>query len=297
MYSENLCSVCGSKSNKIASAVIAPFIGKYAKITNSTNINLVECSACGLIFFDKRFSKKELAKVYSGYRGKKYYEARHNEEPWYTKSINDSIGSNEKEILFRKNMIKKTFIDGGIKIPLPNLLDYGGDKGQFIPEGLAGKKYVYEISDVETVNGVTGIRKLDKKFHSFFKAVLVCNVFEHVNNVRSELESILKYLRKDSYIYIEVPNEKFRLAKRIMRSSFYKNYLLILCKNSFVFKCFDFLSVVFRIIFNIQLPFGLIKMHEHINIFTESSLEKLAQINKPRMQKVRRIEKAHYRYY
>jgi len=36
-------------------------------------------------------------------------------------------------------------------------LDYGGDKGQFIPESIGKQKFVYELSDAAPVDGVARI--------------------------------------------------------------------------------------------------------------------------------------------
>ena len=44
---------------------------------------------------------------------------------------------------------------------LRNIVDYGGDEGQFFPPGYPGPKYVIDVSGKDLVDGVQAVSSLD----------------------------------------------------------------------------------------------------------------------------------------
>src|ERR1700744_724955 len=84
-------------------------------------------------FFDTRLSGAEIQKLYADYRGDAYFEARHRHEFWYTRKVNDGIGSDDVKIAARKRSLAE--ILGDRARSFATVLDYGGDRGQVIADG------------------------------------------------------------------------------------------------------------------------------------------------------------------
>ena len=230
------CPICGGGYSELAFSVIAPFISIRTGIPMTTSISLVECNVCKLVFFNKRYLASEAQEIYRDYRSESYYIDRNRVEPWYTMKTNFAIGSDPKEIVERKDRIKSFFCNAGIKLPLKNVLDYGGDMGQFIPDDLAINKYLFEISDLKTVDGV---KKVKKPKENTYQSILLCHILEHVDDIDKEVKAVTKYLSKGGYIYIEVPSEQFYLNRMVMRTSLYGIYLKLLLKIPFAFMFVD----------------------------------------------------------
>jgi hypothetical protein len=80
------------------------------------------------------------------------------------------------------------------------LVDYGGDKGQYIPNLGQKKSYVLEVSEndalpgIDRISNLTEIQKPD--------LVILSHVLEHVSNPKAMLEELLK---QSTVLYIEVP--------------------------------------------------------------------------------------------
>jgi 2-polyprenyl-3-methyl-5-hydroxy-6-metoxy-1,4-benzoquinol methylase len=99
------------------------------------------------------------------------------------------------------------------------------------------KKYVYDISGAHTEQGIVGFRhSLDLDNSGIVWDMILCNqVMEHLSDVRDYFSNLVSYMSDNTYLYIEVPNERSVL-------------------NSYT-----------------------VKIHEHINMFSEKSFYKLAE--------------------
>jgi hypothetical protein len=213
--------------------------------------------------------------LYSAYRGEEYFRQRHNVEPWYSHRVNHGIASDPNEIQAR-NFATEAFLGPHINgREVKAVLDYGGDKGQFIPHTVGKEKFVFELSTAQPVDGVTRIESEAELDGHRFDLILLLGVLEHC----SEPLAVLQKLRAltqgpDSHIMIGIPYEWYSL-KSVGTGGFYSWYLDMLLRSSPLMKAVDFYSTVVRVHFDRIPPLGILKCHEHLNFFNEQSMKEL----------------------
>lgn len=265
-YRAESCPCCRGTSWVTYPAIIAPFVAEYALDERPRRTRLVECRGCAFRFFEDRLTDEEVARLYASYRGERYFEVRHRHEPWYTRRANDSTGDGPA----RRSTIER-FVRGSVE-RVGDLLDFGGDRGQFIPEGIADRRFVYEISGVEPVAGVELIATNAALEDRRFDLVLLCHVLEHASEPRALLERIRRLLRSDeSLLYVEVPFERPAL-RWLGRGAWFERWLDGVRRVRFLLTAVDFYSTAFRHKLEVVPPLGFVKLHEHINFFGEDSL-------------------------
>jgi hypothetical protein len=269
MYLIDSCPCCASKELCRWPAIVSPFIANYACGTRPDSANLCECRSCSFRFFDTRLTSAEVEKLYSGYRGEAYFKARHHYEFWYSREVNDGIGSDPAEIQSRKKNLAKLL--GNRAQAFTTVLDYGGDRGQFIPDGIGAERFVYEISDVEPIEGVTRLSSVEGKQFDF---VMLAHVLEHCSEPREVLRGLKALGHGNTIFYFEVPYERPSL-KSAGSGAGQRRYLNALVRMEPLLQAVDLYSTIFRIKFDRIPPLGLQKCSEHLNFFNESSLEAL----------------------
>lgn len=272
-YPASACPSCESTSWTAYPAVVAPFVAEYALGAHgpAPATRLIECRDCGLRFFEDRYTDSEIAKLYDDYRGERYFEARHRHEPWYTRGANSDIGDDPERRSVIERFVKRKVAHVG------DLLDYGGDRGQYIPQGLADRSFVYEISGVEPVAGITAIATEKELEGRTFDLVLLCHVLEHASSPRALLERLARLLRdQEGLLYVEVPFERPKLDL-LGRRAGYAGWLNALRRMGPALKAVDFVSTAFRLKLGFVPPLGLVKLHEHINFFDERSLRAMLE--------------------
>jgi Methyltransferase domain len=269
MYVIDRCPCCSSTEFLQWPAIVSPFIARYACGASPGPANLCECQACTFRFFDTRLSSEEVAKLYGGYRGDEYFKARHNSELWYSRKVNDSIGGDPAEIISRKRGLERRL--GAKAQTFVTVLDYGGDRGQFIPNSLGRERFVFEISDVEPVEGVTRLSSVEGRQFDF---VMVAHVLEHCSEPGEFLRSLKPLGHKDTIFYIEVPYERPSL-KSAGTGEKQRRYLNALLRMEPLLQLVDLYSTICRIKLDKIPPLGLQKCSEHLNFFNQSSLKAL----------------------
>lgn len=203
------CPVCMSLNLDKNQAYIAPFIAH--KIMDyplgeppfmSMATNSIFCNECGFVGSQLRFEEDELAEIYRDYRGISYAEERNKFEPGYL-SINDKLGNSTEEIESRSLNLHKFIAQTiGTEWKPHDLVDYGGDRGQFIPALYNGAiKLVYDISGARPVDGVDYTL-----FEDNYDFIMCCHVLEHVGDIKEIVRSIYRHTNK--YAYFEVPLER-----------------------------------------------------------------------------------------
>jgi hypothetical protein len=273
MYQIDACPCCESKELQRWPAIVSPFIATYACGSKPQPCGLCECRSCTFRFFDSRMTDEEIARLYAGYRGDEYYKARHAYEPWYTHAANDGIGGDTHEIASRKQNL--TAVLGDHAKSITTVLDYGGDRGQMIPDTLGRERFVYEISDAPTVDGVQRITQVDGRKFDF---VMLAHVLEHCSEPKDMLNTLKPLLHERSLLYLEVPFERPTMGLA-GAGSLQRNYLDMLLGMGPLLKIVDFYSTVARVKFNTIPPLGLQKCSEHLNFFTPASLKALLERN------------------
>lgn len=271
MYIAKSCPCCGSESHKTFRSIAAPFIVNYVLGGRDIKVNLLDCDVCHFRWFDQRFEPTDMARLYEGYRGAEYAKIRHNYEPWYSKDVNDAIGGSE-EIRDRAETMTG-FLRGGADVSdVDAVLDYGGDRGQFIPPGLGRRHYVYEVSGVDAVQGVGVVGSEKELIPGGYDLVMLCHVLEHLPDPSGQLELIRPLLSRDKgLLYVEVPHERYDM-RFVGSGGVYGGYLAALKKVPFALRAADFYSTGFRVKLGKVPPLGFLKMHEHINFFSIDSL-------------------------
>ncbi len=278
MYFAERCVVCDSESLVRYPAVTSPFIAQIVQWPAPQHCSLVECAGCGHRFFDLRLDEAEMGQLYGNYRGKDYFAIRHHWEPWYSKAINQAIGHDQREIDSRRDYVLQF-----LRKSLPpavfagEVLDYGGDKGQFIPPELGRKKYVFEVSDQEPVEGIVRLGT-KQALRRPFDLVMLCHVLEHLSDPFQfllELREQLGPAGPAQWMYAEVPLERPRLLKRPTTRTARRGAADWILRARLAWLGLDFYSTFFRVKLNTVPPFGFIRMHEHLNFFSGKSLRSL----------------------
>jgi hypothetical protein len=211
---------------------------------------LCHCNTCDFLFYNPHPDAEELEKLYNGYRNPDYQKQRQKHEKWYTREVNESLGHNRTEIDKRKENMS-LFLKGRLDIAeIKNILDYGGDSGQFIMDEFKNsERYVYEISKVPLVPGVKLITDLDERETKKFDFIMCCHVLEHVTGPHEIIDQIIMFAQKKTKFYFELPVD---------------NPL----GNT---------NLITRIKITLSRLYPFFIMHEHINHFSIASLKKLLE--------------------
>ena len=204
MYQIKYCLACHNSNVTIQPARLARFVAWRAldtPVDTDIAVNGLKCPACSFVGSVDRFTAAEETNLYANYRGEEYNRVRNICEPAYQASaefIEDQSYYDNRKIGITTLTKRQIDINN-----IGTVLDYGGDTGSMIPEYFAhAQKYVYDISNVPTVDGVL---KYDGTIKTF-DFLMCCHVLEHKPNPDDVLNDIKQYIDKDSWIYIEVPN-------------------------------------------------------------------------------------------
>ncbi len=277
MYKVDHCLACGSGEVISYPAVMSSFVASYVLNRDPELTRLFECTGCSFRFFEDRYDSREVAALYLDYRGDEYFSSRHGCEPWYTKKMNDTIGKDPVEIQTRKAKLSgfiSAYVDPA---RLSTVLDYGGDKGQFIPDQLGSARFVYDISKVEPVPGVVSLFEKSDVADNRFDLVMLCHVLEHCSEplqVLAELKALAA--KRGTLFCFEVPFEMYDL-KFVPKSKRYEEYLKVVTGLKPLARALDFYSTVARVKFNVVPPLGFVKLHEHVNFFSVASMRALLE--------------------
>lgn len=254
------CLTCGSSSLHSTRALVAPFLAHRVWERESFPGTLEHCVNCGFSFFNPRLEQHEAERLYAGYRDPQYIRQRQRYEPWYTEGFNASIEAPEF-LARRKEHIRSVLLhelrDGSPR----KILDFGGARGEvvagLIPEA---QSYVYDISNVDVLPGVTACTDLKNCRTQDVDLIISSNVLEHVGDPSEHLAQVANACGDRTRLWIEVPCEKPFGAKLAFRRVVQAALVTILRPRS--------AGEMIR-------PGFTHLMHEHINYFTEEALRSL----------------------
>jgi hypothetical protein len=182
--------------------MLAPFVVEYVFCGDEYACHLCICPRCQLFFSDVRFDDAEINRLYKDYRGERYCQIREKHEPSYKSDINANFGKS-KAIATRKAFIETIITHHPTKRG-ESVIDYGGDRGQLIPDSLTPvKRFVYDISGVSPIAGVTSLD--NPASHAPYDLVMCCGVLEHVSFPRIMLQDLSSLVAPGGALYIEVP--------------------------------------------------------------------------------------------
>ena len=203
------CLACGHPFTFSGTAVFSDFLRERMFNGHEKDTAIHFCPKCGMYFSAYRPDDTEMGLLYSGYRDEAYQKQRQKYEEFYTPEFNRELYAPQDGGFSRKKGIAD-FLKNTIDISsCLNVLDFGGDKGQFIPDEFSNaNRYVYEISGTDTVEGVKMLT--DKSIlNSYDWDLILCNqVMEHLSDIQSYFTGLVECMKENTYLYIEVPNER-----------------------------------------------------------------------------------------
>jgi Methyltransferase domain len=258
MIEVSACVICDAPIRPLKRALVAPFLAKRIWNRDPFCIDLVQCQACGFMFYNPRLDDADLARHYSGYRSAEYLSQRRFFEPWYTEKFNADLAS-PAHYESRRAKLKPIFDQHLRGRQITRVLDYGGDHGDLML-GLFGaaQLLLYDISGADPAPGVTAVARPDCNAD----LILNSNVLEHVGFPRQMVSDILKAAPPGGLVFLEVPTEAAlginRFMRRIAQTAITSAFRLSLAPH-------------------ILRRASLYMMHEHVNYFTERSLATLMQ--------------------
>jgi Methyltransferase domain len=150
-------------------------------------------------------------------------------------------------------------------------LDYGGDRGQFIPEGIGTEHYVYELSNAEPAKDVVRLSSVEGRQFDF---VMLAHVLEHCSEPKQILQLLRPLGHEKTLFYFEVPYERPSLDWA-GKGSWQERYLEALLQAQPLLQLVDLYSTAVRVKLDLIPPLGLQKCSEHLNFFNDRSLQRL----------------------
>lgn len=197
------CILCKSTDTTMDKAHFAPFLKERMFLGKEKNTSLIHCKNCDLYFSEYRPSDEEMDRLYCSYRDENYLLQRMQYEKGYTEEYN-SLEYINLRISLLANFLKKYMDLNSIK----KLLDYGGDKGQFIPkEFVNAKKYVYEVSGNQVIDGIKLLKNLQDVNKIKWDFIMCCQVLEHLSDPLSVLKNLVDITADNAFLYLDLPCE------------------------------------------------------------------------------------------
>lgn len=204
------CIMCNNPVTFSGKARFVPFLRDRMFRGEERETHIIHCPRCRAYYSSYRPSDEEMDLLYAGYRDENYQKLREKYEPSYTKEFNESLFAPPDGGELRRSNISEFLSPVIGKTAIKKVLDYGGDKGQFIPTCFENAdRFVFEISGTEVVEGVTLLEdKKDLRLHQW--DLILCNmVMEHLSDVQSYFRELVSYMGSSTLLYVEVPNEDY----------------------------------------------------------------------------------------
>ena len=270
-----LCPICGRPGIIQAHGRVAPFILQLRGDSKDAprDTTLCRCDRCDLVYFSHRFDDDTLAAMYSGYRNERYLSIRRRWEPWYSRDLNSATEPGSEAVAERVGFLTD-FVGSYIPIDtLRNIVDYGGDEGQFFPAGYSGPEYVIEVSGKDLVDGVRAAASLDE-LPDRPHLVIAAHLLEHLVDPAALVKEIRAAVADDGLFYVEVPLDRPKV-RQWHAGARYRRFLDGVSATRGTWIAADFAAGVARN-FGRRVPrLGAVKQSEHINYFSTRSLQAL----------------------
>jgi hypothetical protein len=155
MIEVSSCVICEGTIRELKRALVAPFVAKRIWNRAPFCVGLVQCDACGFMFYNPRPDEAELQREYDNYRSTEYLRLRHSFEPWYTATFNEGLGS-AAHYQVRRAKLTPILRENLSSRKINRVLDYGGDHGSLVI-GIfdSAQLFLYDISGAAADPGVT----------------------------------------------------------------------------------------------------------------------------------------------
>jgi SAM-dependent methyltransferase len=262
------CPICGSNQIK----KMRHYNGKTSFFKDKKN-KILGCSNCGLAFIYPMPTKLQLDQYYSSYWcGEDSVQSSSEESLRVYKAEMYS----RCEFLLRKTGTFKNY----------NILDFGSGHGLFKEVILEKEKefnYYAVEADVNIVNqliskGVNAATKIEAFKNTKYDIIVVFHVLEHLSNSKEFIAGLLKHLKKEGILFIEIPNQDYLWKNKVEpHVLFFNKMSLEALFNSLEIKKYNIVTCgrklqnipnerkkgkkIRRIVGKILRRFGLIKEH------------------------------------
>lgn len=195
------------------------------------------CLACAFLQTKYPFPDDAISRLYADYRSNAYNAERSYYEPGYAE-VASAVGEHSEEGKTRVEALT-AWLAPKLHGTTPSMLDFGGADGKYLPN-LPARKFVYEISNIEPVSGVTRIPSQDML--ASYGYVQLAHVLEHVTHPLDLACEVAALVEPNGLFLIEVPQdlELERIGK---------------------LQCGE--------------DDGSIQIHEHINVYSRQAVEQL----------------------
>jgi len=202
-------------------------------------VEVQSCQNCSFIQTKFPFADDAISRLYVDYRSESYNRERCHYEPQYA-NIQSAVGGHTESGLGRIEALT-TWVKSRVDGTLTSMLDFGGADGKYLPD-LPGQRFVYEVSDAVPAPGVARIP--DESSLKTYDYVQLSHVLEHVPQPLGLTMRVAELVNPKGYLLIEVPQD---LSAEQLRA---------LQKGQTV---------------------GSLSIHEHINFYSVTAIEKLIQ--------------------
>jgi hypothetical protein len=165
-------------------------------------IQMQSCSACSFIQTALPFADDALGRLYVDYRSDSYNRERSLYEPTYA-AIAQRLGQHTESGLARVPALTQ-WLQRTVDLAGKSMLDFGGADGAFLP-AFDGPRFVYEISDITPVPGVTRISQASQL--GVYDYVQLSHVLEHVPHPRQMVAQVAACVAPGGVLLIEVPQD------------------------------------------------------------------------------------------
>lgn len=184
--------------------VVGVLMSLFARLTDHGGfVELELCDSCSFIQTSSPFHDDDIMRLYTDYRSHSYNQQRIQYEPDYA-AIAQAVGSDPLEVSTRTAALNALLRKELRTADSLTILDYGGSDGSFIPD-IPGLKFVYEVSDINPVAGVTRIKSESEL--GAYSLVLLAHVTEHVTHPLELVRKVSTYVEPGGHLYIETPEE------------------------------------------------------------------------------------------
>ncbi len=181
------------------------------------------CLTCSFLQTKEPFAEEAINRLYRDYRSPSYNRERIEYEPTYA-AIAEHVGQDDTELQTRVDAAT-AFLHKHVSAgPGFAILDYGGADGKFLPR-IEAERFVFEISDIEPIPGVTRIHS--EADMGTYSLVQLAHVIEHVAQPLELVRHVAEKVAPGGYLYLETPQELSDAERAEFHSGSHRRVLTI----------------------------------------------------------------------
>jgi len=268
------CPICGGSAIVKGLGFVAPWVVElWCDGPEVIETRRLYCESCEFSWSSAGLSGDQLEALYSDYRGSRYRATRLRYEPWFAFEKESKLESSDY-LETRRERIKSVSLKATLAIDGLIVLDYGGDRGQFIPDFAPGQRnFLFDSSNVPSEPGVTRVANLSELEHNPPNLLIAAHVLEHMNDPIAEFSDVLRFCDDSPIVYIEIPldgkdveNTSLPLRSSLVNKAL--RYLLSRSKNPIA----RFLWLGFDLLTMLMPRTQRIKYSEHLNFFSPTAV-------------------------